>query len=86
MLSQVYATQITEEQNKLQTLISQQEKILEQFGEVEVLAFEQYKFLDTLEKKKKRLADHFEANKGTPKNTFENILVIFEKAKHNFDF
>jgi hypothetical protein len=57
LLSQVYATQITEEFNKLKALISQQEKILEQFGET--LAFEQHKFMDTLETKMRRLADHF---------------------------
>ena len=44
----------------------------------EVLAFEQYKFLDTLEKKKKKLADHFNANNDTAKKAFESTLLIFE--------
>ena len=68
LLSQVYVTQIMEEQNKLTTLKSQSEKMWEQFGTE--MAFELHSFIANAGTKKKKLADHFEANKETAKKTF----------------
>jgi hypothetical protein len=48
----------------------------EQFGTE--MAFEQHNFLDTLEIRKKRLVDHFEANKDTLEESFNLVLAIFE--------
>jgi hypothetical protein len=50
------------------------------------IAFGLHSFIANAETKKKKLADHFEANKDTPKKAFESILVIFEKARQKFDF
>ena len=58
--------------------------MLEQFGNV--LAFEYKKIFESVETKKKKIRDHYEANKDTAKQTFERILVILEEAKQKFDF
>ena len=50
--------------------------MLEQFGKV--LEFQYQKIIDAVETKKKKIKDHFEANKDTVKLTFERILVILE--------
>ncbi len=69
---------------KLDTQVSQFEKMLEQFGKV--LEFGYLKMIDTVELKNKKIKDHLEANKDTVKLTFERILVILEEAKQKFDF
>jgi hypothetical protein len=42
--------------------------------------------IEKVETKKKKIKDHFEANKDTVKLTLERILVILEEARQKFDF
>ena len=78
-LALVYESQCAEELKKLDTQVSQFEKMLEQFGKV--LEFGYLRMIETVELKKEKIKDHLEANKDTVKLAFERILVILEEAR-----